>query len=609
MTVENLNITVKTNADKAAAKLLTLGSALEKVQGSAASVGGGAGTRAAKGVEKVGKAAEKANKPLGNFLSSLKRIAFYRIIRGIIKSITQAFQEGLEKAYLFSSSMSGEGNRFAAAMDRMKSAGNQMNGQLGSAFISLLAAVEPILIALINLVTKAADAISQFLAAFTGKTYLKANATAAKFADNMARGGAAAKEWKNQLLGFDEINRLNEPNQGGGGGGTNPLDGYDFVDTPIDPEILRIVEELKPQLVQIKNDAIDAWAACKKWWNDPSLKNFIDMFRKISKLITDISKMITGLAFDLVLIPIGDFIDKIGKTFGMELDVGKNMRQLKEDILGLMDTIQKFIEDPSVESFMGVLGSIADIADTGLHFIGDFELGKLIGVAHALDDIGKFFGKEWHIEETVRGWKEAFDKFDLREWFETKAAPWLEENKWRTAISVALAGFTGGFSLLALFDPVEDWWNDHVAPWFTVEKWKDLGRKAIDGIREGLQSIALPKFHFSWSMSSYGGEFFGKQFSVNIPWPNLEFYAQGGFPKTGDLFFAKENGAPELVGSMGGRTAVANNDQIVEGIRQGVYDAVVAANGNGGGDVQVKVYLDNREIKAGQQRLNRAWGV
>ena len=76
MTVENLNITVKTNADKAAAKLLTLGSALERVQGSAASVGGNAGARAAKGVEQVGKAAEKANKPLGNFLSSLKRIAF-----------------------------------------------------------------------------------------------------------------------------------------------------------------------------------------------------------------------------------------------------------------------------------------------------------------------------------------------------------------------------------------------------------------------------------------------------------------------------------------------------------------------------------------------------
>lgn len=49
-------------------------------------------------------------------------------------------------------------------------------------------------------------------------------------------------------------------------------------------------------------------------------------------------------------------------------------------------------------------------------------------------------------------------------------------------------------------------------------------------------------------------------------------FASGGFPTTGDLFIANEAGA-ELVGSLGGHTAVANNDQIVEGIRQGVYDA------------------------------------
>lgn len=64
---------------------------------------------------------------------------------------------------------------------------------------------------------------------------------------------------------------------------------------------------------------------------------------------------------------------------------------------------------------------------------------------------------------------------------------------------------------------------------------------------------------------------------------------------------------------MGGRTAVANNDQIVSGIREGVFDAVLAAmsqsGGNGDrGEVVVKVYLDSREIKAGQDRLARAWG-
>ena len=74
------------------------------------------------------------------------------------------------------------------------------------------------------------------------------------------------------------------------------------------------------------------------------------------------------------------------------------------------------------------------------------------------------------------------------------------------------------------------------------------------------------------------------------------------------MFIANEAG-PELVGVMGGRTAVANNDMIIEGIRQGVFEAVSAAMNNGNQDVNVKVYLDSREIKAGQNRLTRAMGV
>ena len=49
-------------------------------------------------------------------------------------------------------------------------------------------------------------------------------------------------------------------------------------------------------------------------------------------------------------------------------------------------------------------------------------------------------------------------------------------------------------------------------------------------------------------------------------------YATGGFPETGELFIAREAGA-EMVGSIGRRTAVANNDQIVSGIASGVAEA------------------------------------
>ena len=64
-----------------------------------------------------------------------------------------------------------------------------------------------------------------------------------------------------------------------------------------------------------------------------------------------------------------------------------------------------------------------------------------------------------------------------------------------------------------------------------------------------------------------------------------------------------------MVGTIGGRNAVAPNNDIVEGIRQGVFEAVSAAMNNGNQNVNVKVYLDSREIKAGQNRLTRAMGV
>lgn len=50
-------------------------------------------------------------------------------------------------------------------------------------------------------------------------------------------------------------------------------------------------------------------------------------------------------------------------------------------------------------------------------------------------------------------------------------------------------------------------------------------------------------------------------------------FASGGFPTSGEIFMARENGMTEYVGSMGNRTAVANNDQIVEGIASGVSSA------------------------------------
>ena len=63
---------------------------------------------------------------------------------------------------------------------------------------------------------------------------------------------------------------------------------------------------------------------------------------------------------------------------------------------------------------------------------------------------------------------------------------------------------------------------------------------------------------------------------ANGKWNPIQQYAGGGLPNMGQLFVAREAG-PELVGTMGGHTAVMNNDQIVSSVSDGVYRAVMAA--------------------------------
>lgn len=84
-------------------------------------------------------------------------------------------------------------------------------------------------------------------------------------------------------------------------------------------------------------------------------------------------------------------------------------------------------------------------------------------------------------------------------------------------------------------------------------------------------------------------------------------WASGGFPPMGQMFVAREAG-PELVGTIGGRSAVANNDQIVAGVSEGVYRAVSAAMGEQTSNANVTVYLDGKQIYHNQQKVSRTVG-
>lgn len=65
-----------------------------------------------------------------------------------------------------------------------------------------------------------------------------------------------------------------------------------------------------------------------------------------------------------------------------------------------------------------------------------------------------------------------------------------------------------------------------------------------------------------------------------VPVPKIPQLATGGFPDEGQMFIAGEKG-PELVGKIGTRSAVVNNDQIVQSVSQGVAQAVASVMGEG----------------------------
>jgi hypothetical protein len=107
----------------------------------------------------------------------------------------------------------------------------------------------------------------------------------------------------------------------------------------------------------------------------------------------------------------------------------------------------------------------------------------------------------------------------------------------------------------------------------------DFGRNLGKAIANGFSGVSFPTLKGSIEVA-------GGNTDVSL---KLRAYAMGGMPDMGEVFVARERG-PELVGSIGRKTAVANNDQIVSGIESGVYRAMVAANStNKGGSYTIRI--------------------
>ena len=222
----------------------------------------------------------------------------------------------------------------------------------------------------------------------------------------------------------------------------------------------------------------------------------------------------------------------------------------------------------------------------------------------------------------------------IANWWNNNVAPWFEKETWVDAVDGMKLG------IQEKWDSIVDWWNslaivswwsNDVKPWFTKEKWENLA----DGIKKGIQgkwddvvdwwdskpalqriSVAIEDFKTkiqnAWNSfkrwwDDLGLEFphidtphfkIDGEFSLappKVPKVSIDWYANGGFPGKGQLFVANEVG-PEMVGTMDGRTAVANQQEITTGIANAVYpavyNAVVAAMSEANNNVNITLQGD-----------------
>lgn len=175
--------------------------------------------------EPVKKATKENNTFLAQLTRSVKNIVFYRIVRGVIKSITNAAKESANAMAIWSQQFdTGATGAIASFNDNISS----IASNLLFARNAIMAAVEPIISALTpafnmlaSAIANAFNMLSHFLSALTGRSfYNKAIKNNVNYANSLKSGSKAQKAF---LAGFDELEVV-QSSQGGGAGGTLGVD-------------------------------------------------------------------------------------------------------------------------------------------------------------------------------------------------------------------------------------------------------------------------------------------------------------------------------------------------------------------------------------------------
>lgn len=636
-------------------------------------------------------AAKRATAPIRNLGSqfvnlakSIGRIAMYRAVRSAIKNISSAVVEGVQNLARYSAAMnSSDAANANRTMSEYASTLQQVKNSIGSAVMPVLTALLPLINTVASAFVTAVNAINMFFQALQGKgTFTKAKKNSVDYAKSLNKASGAAKELQKTLLGFDEINRLNDKNSGGGGGASGVDYSDMFEEAPVNEKVKKFAEKTREIIEKINeflHSAIALLATALGLFvigvilvasgaNIPLglgmivaggylfAKEIAEKWGSLSEEVKDTIMKIMVIVGGAVLVigvilacsganlPLGIGLILAGAAI-LGAAVKLDWNRLKKSLQGTLGVIVAAVSGAllalgAILTFSGanlplgiglmVVGAAGLVSVVAINWgyikqILQGEIGKLVNtLSKGILVIGAVLtfsgaslplgiglmvaGAAGWVATVVANWDTIKQKLS-KTWGDIK-------NNLKSAGMLALGlllCFTGvglplglgmivesGSSLAqsrepdwnsvfkplkSAWDAVSSWWNTSVQP--TIDNWKSKISNVFSG---GIGSV------FSGGTAIRSGTF-GK----------VSLKANGGFVSSGELFAARESG-PEMVGTIGGRTAVANNDQIVEAVSAGVARAVASAMGNIA-DRPQKIYLDGKEITSSQNRRNRMYGI